>query len=83
MEKGTPTPSTCFLSTKFNHQQLIFQGVAKVIVQLFVCLVGVEIPGKVFSSLAAMPEEPSILGMLKSGETSPTSYECSGSGTVN
>lgn len=36
MEKGTPTPSTCFLVSKIlPHQQLIFQGVAKVILQLF------------------------------------------------
>ena len=82
MEKGTPTPSTCFLVSKIlPHQQFIFQGVAKVIVQFF--LVGVEISVKVFSSLASMPEEPSIFGMLKSGETSPKSCECSGSGTVN
>ena len=64
--KKVSTPEKPVQSPKFNYQQLIFQGVTKVIVQLFVCLVGVDISVKVFSSLAA-PEEPSILGMLKSG----------------
>lgn len=59
MEKGFHTRKTCSVSKILPHQQLIFQGVTKVIVQLFVCLVGVDISVKVFSTLAA-PEEPSI-----------------------
>ena len=59
--KKVSTPEKPVQSPKFFLiQQLIFQGVTKVIVQLFVCLVGVEISVKVFSTLAA-PEEPSIL----------------------